>query len=535
MKRIIQGKSICIIGGCVISLIFILLIFSPQNVDPKNIEWVTGGGGDNIQHYIGWRFFRNSPWNRYLLFMQNLNYPIGTSVIVTDSNPLFCLIFKIFRDVLPTEFQFNGIWIIISYLLIGFFSAEIGWELTESTPLTLTGTFFCVMNPVILQRALIHDTLTAHWIILAGIFFILHEDSRWNLIFWMVLTEVTLLIHIYFIPMLAFLVILQIISMIKHRISWKRIVILPVSFVVALVIGYYTFGYSHILPQSGSFGELSMNLNAFINPDSIPALLNARPRMQMQYEGFNYYGLGLIVMTSVGLVIGGKKLLHRIWPYLIPCFGLIFAAASNVGYFDRNLIYEISLSEKLFSLLSVFRSTGRLVWPLYYLVVFAIIFELSDISHGNRKKYVKILVTIILPCCCLLLQYLDLHVFYMDTAERFRKTKNSLPELTQDLIDSIPNDVQHLYCSEGDSKTVDALALFAADHQMTFNQSANARGIKHIYGGDELDLKSLSCSQIQANSAYIYLIESENIPALSECVGIVLKEGNGWKSITPEK
>ena len=157
------------ISAGVFALIFILLIFSPQNVDPLNTDWVTNGGGDNLQHYLGWRFFRNSPWTRYLLFMRNLDAPVGTSVIVTDSNPLCCLIFKLFRNLLPESFQFNGIWIISSYILLGVFAAAVIWCLTHSVMLSFAGVIIAVVNPVVLQRSLIHENLTAHWLILAGI------------------------------------------------------------------------------------------------------------------------------------------------------------------------------------------------------------------------------------------------------------------------------------------------------------------------------------------------------------------------------
>ena len=127
----------CISAGCIFGFIFVLLVFSPGNIDPSNTDWVVNGGGDNLQHYLGWRFFRSSPWTRYVLFMRNWNYPVGSSVIVTDSNPLFCIIFKLLDSILPSHFQFNGIWILVSYLLLAFFAGLIGWRLSHHFLLTL--------------------------------------------------------------------------------------------------------------------------------------------------------------------------------------------------------------------------------------------------------------------------------------------------------------------------------------------------------------------------------------------------------------
>ena len=45
-----------------------------------------------------------------------------------------------------------------------------------------------------------------------------------------------------------------------------------------------------------------MNLNAFINPDGNSSLLSDRPTFPLQYEGFNYWGLGLICLFLLSLL-----------------------------------------------------------------------------------------------------------------------------------------------------------------------------------------------------------------------------------------
>ncbi|MBQ6343831.1 MAG: hypothetical protein IJI41_11955 [Anaerolineaceae bacterium] len=528
-----QRKYFCMIFGCISSLIIILLVFSPQNVDPLNIDWVTNGGGDNLQHYLGWRHFRNSTWNRYLLFMKNLNFPIGTSVIVTDSNPLFCLIFKLLKNLIPERFQFNGIWITLSYLLIGCFSSLIGWKITKKISLTIVSVIISILNPVVLQRALIHDSLTAHWLILAAIYLMLFEGTRWNFVGWALLTFLTLLIHVYFIPMIAFVLILQTIRMMIKKRSALLIIVSLAAFVVPLCVGYFILGYSHILPQSGSYGELSMNLNAFINPDSIPSLLFPRPIQPLQYEGFNYLGLGLIVLIIFGMVIGRKELAIQSTPYMLPVIGLILFAVSNEGYFDKHLIYRVELPERLYSSLSILRSSGRLVWPLYYLFLFVVIYVFAKVINtaaGKRKMLIELL-----PLLCIIIQIVDLHGFLLQAAERFRNPTNVLPELSEEFVSAIPVHTKHLYCSDGDSKIVDAMSLFAADNHMTFNRSSNAREIEHIYGGDMLEMDKLNCQQIQPESVYVY-INGVNFPnGIESCENVVIDEADNYIFISKDK
>ena len=526
-----KTENLCIFAGCLLALFFIVFIFSPENIDPLNINWVTRGGGDNLQHYLGWRFYKNNSWNRYLFFMRNLNYPIGTSVIVTDSNPLFSFIFKMFRDVLPVKFQFNGIWIIFSYLAIAFLSAKIGWRLTENALLTMVCVLFAILNPVILQRAIIHDTLTAHWLILAAIWLCLNQEKKWNLPGWFILTELALLIHIYFIPMIGFIFLFQIIRMVIAKSKFIHIFSLILVFCAALLVGYFVFGYVYIAPQTGSYGELSMNLNAFINPDSIPALLKARPKQSLQYEGFNYYGLGMLVFIGLAVIFVEKNRMKSGIPYMLPVIGLILISVSNNAYFDDKCIYRFDLPENIYSALSVFRSSGRLVWPLYYIALFAGIYLVNKkmTSSGNktRKMFLEIMTIV-----CGIIQIVDLNQFHQNTAERFRNPANDLIELPNEFSHLIPDNATHLYCSDGDSRTIDSLALFAADKNMTFNKCANARGIRHIYGGDEFEPEKINCQSIQSDSVYIFLSKELFPSVLKACEGIRITELSDWIIVT---
>ena len=522
-----KKQKFCVISAGVFALIFVLLIFSPKNVVPTNTEWVINGGGDNLQHYLGWRFFRNSPWTRYLLFMKNLDAPVGTSVIVTDSNPMCCLIFKLFRNLLPESFQFNGIWILSSYLLLACITAVISWQLTQDIILTLSGTIIALFNPVVLQRSLIHENLTAHWLILTAVLLFLNEEKTWNILGWLLLTEITLLVHIYFVPMIAFVFCLQIIRMLVKRVSMYKIARLCFVFIAALIAGYFVFGYSFIQSQSGSYGELSMNLNAFINPDGVSSLLPSREILPLQYEGFNYPGIGMLLLCAAGLVLGGRDEIKKIIPYIIPTILLILLAVSNDAYFDSRLVYHFDLPDRLHSMLSVFRSSGRLVWPVYYLVLFSALFFFSRSSLS--KKYICMLAVI-----CALLQAADLHDYWLSAAERFRDPSNIIADIPAELDDLIPENNKYLYVSDGDSKTIDALALYAADRHLSYNHMANARAIKPVFGGDKIDMKKLDCNMILQDSVYLYLSKEDIPDALAGCRNLIYRDINEWRIFIPD-
>jgi len=94
--------------------------------NPLNEEWLFGGG-DATQHYLGWLFFRNSPW----AWPPGLNpmYGIGlnNSIVFTDSIPLLAIPFKALSPILPNTFQYLGMWAFLCFILQAWFA----WKLVS--------------------------------------------------------------------------------------------------------------------------------------------------------------------------------------------------------------------------------------------------------------------------------------------------------------------------------------------------------------------------------------------------------------------
>lgn len=489
-----KTKTLSLSLVVLIAALFALYLLTPAMISPTNTSLVINGGGDYLQHYIGWQFFRNAPWSKHFLFMQNLNYPLGTSVIVTDSNPLFCLIFKIFRGVLPEQFQFNGIWLLSSYILIGVFAFLCGWKLTDGKPLpTFLAVGFALLNPVVMQRSMVHDTLTAHWLILAALWLLLNREERWNPIGWLVLVGLTMLIHVYFIPMIAFVLLLQLLFGVQDHEDVKTLLLPVLAFAAAFAASFFLFGYNYIQGESGSFGELSLNLNAFFDPSGTSLLLKSREHFPLQYEGYNYWGLGLLAAAAAGLICAPKDLRKTLGVCLLPAALLILVSASNLITFDRRVLLEIPLSERLSGLLSVFRSGGRLVWPLYYLVILGAVTVLS-----RRNRLGMTLLTV-----CFVIQCIDLSPCIRETRAHFEEPRSvvmTLPERLEELCEGRTE----MFVGAGPDDLTDALALFAGEHHMSFNRCTNAREIRPIFGTDRVYLETLTRDDLSPDAVYIF-------------------------------
>ena len=123
--------------------------FGFEVLDPTNISWLMSHE-DLAQHYIGWLFFRNEPWNFPVGKISGFMYPIGTNIVLTDSNALLSIPLKFFSFLLPSEFQFIGIWFLLCYCLQGLLGYLLMTTITRNPSLKVLGSVFFFLSPALL-------------------------------------------------------------------------------------------------------------------------------------------------------------------------------------------------------------------------------------------------------------------------------------------------------------------------------------------------------------------------------------------------
>ena len=96
-----------ILLGTAMGAILFLYLYGTAVLVPTYDAWLLNGEDLN-QHYLGWEFYRNSPWTFPVGLIQGLTVE-PVSVIYTDSIPLLALIFKVLSPVLPETFQYFGL------------------------------------------------------------------------------------------------------------------------------------------------------------------------------------------------------------------------------------------------------------------------------------------------------------------------------------------------------------------------------------------------------------------------------------------
>ena len=65
-----------------------ILVVGPNVMHPKNINWLLTDF-DMTLEYLGWAFYRHSPWSSPIGLNPNFGLDISSSIIYSNSLPIF--------------------------------------------------------------------------------------------------------------------------------------------------------------------------------------------------------------------------------------------------------------------------------------------------------------------------------------------------------------------------------------------------------------------------------------------------------------
>ena len=386
----------------VTSLSFSFYLLGNSNFNFSNQSWLING--DLAQYQIGWKFYREDIWRFPLGLNPNYGITNSSSIIFSDSIPLFAVFFKIFRSFLSEEFQYFSFWIFICIYFQALFSFKIIYYFTKNTPYSLVSSLFFIFSTILIYRSGIHLSLTAHWLILgyfyAQISAVNNKDLKKHLIIYL-----SILIHFYF------SLILMGIFFLEKIIKFKKLcfndlissfVIIIFSLILMYLIGYFTIGIDDGL--GFGYGIYNFNLNSFFNPlgENYNESFNWSfflPTLNFQnneIEGFSYLGISgiLFLIFYLKYLFNGKSkiVFSKGTNVLIFFVFFIIATSNNVNFGNQDLI-TLELNKYLYGIFSSIRASGRLIWPIYYLIF--IIGIVSIFQYTLNKKKPLLIISIL--------------------------------------------------------------------------------------------------------------------------------------------
>lgn len=365
-----------LLGAALGTLVF-LCTFGVQVIVPTNTDWLLTGG-DLSQHYIGWEFFRQSDWTFPIGVAGDLAYPHGLAITFMDSLPLFAIPAKLFGGILPEQFQYFGLWGLMSYMAVGGFAALIARRLTGNPWVVGLVALLLCFSPLIFQRMFTHTALAGQWILLAGVYTTMLSrewQSRKNMLVWSALLSVAVLIHPYFLPMMVFVLAVSVI--VRHKTYLQSCAAFFVPVAAAILTTWLIGGFTFTTISGQKFGGAGYDLAAPFLASGWSVVGLGMP--QLKFETVAYIGLGglLIIIAALCYVYLRRKTIvrmalpHRAKIIALAAVTVVFLAIAigptikvgGVQFFA----YEVpTVVEKVWG---IFRVTARLAWPLLYAVL----------------------------------------------------------------------------------------------------------------------------------------------------------------------
>lgn len=402
-----------------ISFLCLAAVVGIENISFQSTEWLHPPGDPALFH-ISWFFFKNDIWRFPLGSNPNYGDGIGSSIVFADTIPILAFFFKSFKSFIPENFQYISFWLFICFYLQLFFSFKILKKFTNSELYSLIGSIFFLIAPIFIYRTNIHFSLTGQWILLLTLYLGLTrkiDQSKW---LWISLIILSSLINFYFMVMIFTVYSLLRIFNLKFE---KEIFFKFIKdfFIIAvlLLLTLYVTGYFEVRMVDAlalGFGRDKLNLLSIF--DSFNSTNNIYwslflPDIQLstfeEGEGFNYFGLGQIMMVLFAFIIFFNKnyktnLLSirgnkEIKAFILVSIFMTLWALSNIISFGPYTLLEIPLNKYIYGVLSIVRPTGRLFWIVnYFLLVLSIII----IFKCFNKKNSLLIITL-----CLIIQIVD--------------------------------------------------------------------------------------------------------------------------------
>lgn len=392
-----------ILPALLIGIIAFIIVRGLAPLDPTNILWL--GERDRAMHTLGWWWFSMAPWGWPPGASPLNGLELANGVGLSDSLPLFAFPFKLLAPWLPERFQYWGYWELLCFILQSLFAVLIAHQLKLSRPMALIAAMFCVFQPAFLMRLDVHMALAGHWTILAAVWLYLRRPSPpWA---WPLLLAVVSAIHGYLLVMVFALWGASLFSRLwqgelrpPRAIAEFGLGILGIA-VVLWSAGIFMVGSM----QSYGFGLFRMNLMGPINPAFFQFIVPGVPVNAFEWEGVNYVGLGIFTLVAIVLFTLRPANLapllgRRLLPLVLVVFGLALFSLSHRVALGNIELFELPLPQWLVNALTVFRSSGRMFWPLGYLIVFALLTLLS--------RQMRSTPALLFACLALALQLTDL-------------------------------------------------------------------------------------------------------------------------------
>lgn len=517
------NQKITFVSGMLLGALCFLVIYGFRVLNPVYDDWLMSGG-DLTQHYLGWRFFRESEWLFPIGLMNTIAWPNEVAVIFTDSIPGMAVICKLLSPILPETFQYFGLWEILCFMLQGGFAAVLLNFSIKDLKKVLLGSVFFILAPVFVYRVFMHTALASEWLILWALYLGVTREQyglKKRIALWSVLGFLCGMIHLYYVPFCLIVLCGFLLNDLIYKKQFWQALAQGAGYCISVFFSVYLMGgfsHDHQL-DAGGLGQFSFNLNGFINPQGWSCILPDLPLYgEGAGEGLAYLGAGILFLVVSAIVLAVIRRKNPIrwflaWKNNVAIIFIVFVSAlasfSHELALNDKVIWNMPYPDFFVSLWGMFRSSGRFIWTVVYLIMIAVIVAVMKLI-----KKEKIAVTLL--SAALLLQVVDIHEPLCERREAFWP-KTEAAELSscvwKELADS--GNYQHMiFVSDiiQNQGLLYGLSSYAADYGMTINRFY----LSHNAAQGDIN-RSVKESMENLQKDCIYIFKPEEVAQYEEC------------------
>jgi hypothetical protein len=394
-----------LIGAAVIAYAYGL-----QVLPPWRTAWMLTGtiGPDPVQYWLGYTFFKHSPWTWPPGLNPDWGLEIGSSVFYADSIPLLAFLFKALHPLVEVP-QYWGLWL----FACGALQAVMAWKLvglfTTNRLARLAGAALFALSPTMLNRLGGHFALGAHVLILAGLYLCLTHAPPWRrLSQWAGLILLASLIHSYLLPMVAGLWAADWLARVVARARSPA----PLAAEALLapgagLFGLYLAGFFALEGGFGGtwggYGKMQLDLLAPFDAPPWGAVLPDLPGPDHWETGHSYAGLGVLLVVAAGalaVALRPQPGLLRRWPLALGVTAMLAVAISHRVSIGGTEFVLFEIPPEILRYADALRASERFFWPFAYALLLGAIAALVHALGGRRAG---VLLAVLVP-----VQFLDM-------------------------------------------------------------------------------------------------------------------------------
>ena len=422
-------------------------------LNPLFVRWLYWG--DPSTSYLGWQFFRKTPLFQFPIGASP-NYGVGfaSSIMYTDSVPLIAIPLKYVSFLLPNEFQYFGIWILAALILQSWFAWKIISRFISNTALALFGVVLFTNAPILIYR-MVHEGsghigFIGQFLILWSLHLYFERVS--SIKRWLALLGISPLVCLGLVPM-VFVVFLGWLlqRLIQNSISvLKRSLQVLAELLSGVVITIGVMWISGALmvsdPSDSGFGTYRTSLTSLFDPKVNNAFSFSRffpdlGNLPGSEEGFAFLSFTVITLLLISIPIvfkGNHPLLSQNNIGLIlATIGMgVFSLSNRISVLQREL-FVYPIPSQIRKYIDPFRSSGRFVWPLIYLLILFGLMSIMTIMQKHKNWGTLVLVVL------LSVQIFESVGIFNNVRQRFTEIKFT-PQLLSPRWDELAQNYDHL-------------------------------------------------------------------------------------------